>query len=461
MQASHTPAAVSATFDDPNLVSCAGLVPLLRLAGEVGLKRLADERVRLGVPVGANAGAKVCSIVAGMAAGADSIDDLDVIRHGALPELFDGIRAPSTLGSFLRGFTHGHGAQLAAVAREVLIGLAERTPLLPQADQLAFMDIDSKIFEVHGQGKQGAAYGYTQQWGLNVLAVTLSSVVSAPVIVASRLRGGNAETRRGAVSLLRQALGTARAAGASGPIVVRGDSGYYVGTLIKTITDAGASFSITAPLRKPIRAAIHAINDAAFKPVRYAHPVYDETNHSWITHAEIAETSYTAFTNPTEHPGQRVTARLLVRRHPITTRNEQGELFTAWRYHAVFTNSRFDLPTALAQHDARAGAIEPTFADLADSALAHLPSGRFAANDAWLTLAAITHNLTRAAGCLASTRHARARTGTLRRHLIHIPARITRSARKITLHLPRDWPWADSWTGLFTATHRAPPTLAA
>lgn len=456
MQALHTSAAVSATFDDPNLVSCAGLVPVLRLASSVGLAGLVAERVRLGKPVGANAAAKVGSIVAGMVAGADSIDDLDVIRHGALPELFGGIRAPSTLGSFLRGFTHGHVSQLSTVSREVLVRLAARTPLLPEADRLAFLDIDSKICAVHGRAKQGAAYGYTRQWGLNVLAVTLSSVSSAPVIVASRLRGGNADTRRGAASLLRQALGTARAAGARGQILVRGDSGYYVAALIKTITDAGARFSITAPQRKPIRKAIDAIGETAWKPVRYAHPVYDETTNTWITDAEIAETTYTAFTNPTLHPGQRRTARLLVRRTPITTRDEQGELFTAWRYHAVFTNSRADLPTALAQHDARAGTVEHTFADLADSALAHLPSGRFAANAAWLTLAALAYNLTRAAGCLASARHARARTGTLRRHLIQLPARLARSARRLTLHLPADWPWADSWTRLFTTTHDPP-----
>lgn len=457
MQALHTRAAVSATFDDRNLVSCAGLVPLLRLAEQVGLADLVGERVRLGTSVGANAGAKVGSIVAGMAAGADSIDDLDVIRHGALPQLFGGIRAPSTLGSFLRGFTHGHVAQLAAVAGEVLVRLAERSPLLDGVDQLAFLDIDSRICPVYGRAKQGAGYGYTKVWGLNVLAVTLSSVLSGPVIVASRLRGGNADTRRGAVTLLRQALGTARAAGARGQILVRGDSGYYVHGLIKAVTAAGGYFSITAPQRRPVRAAIAAIDERAWRPVRYAHPVYDETSDSWITTAQIAETGHTAFTNPTYHPDGPVPARLLVRRHRITGRDEQGELFTTWRYHAVFTNSRFDLPTALAQHDARAGTIEQVFADLADSALAHLPSGHFAANNAWLTLAGLAHNLTRAAGCLASTHHARARTGTIRRQLVLIPARVARSARKITLHLPRDWPWQPAWQTLFTTTHAPPP----
>lgn len=322
MQALHTRAAVSARFDDPNLVSCAGLVPLLRLAEDVGLARLADERVRLGTPVGANAGAKVASIVAGMAAGADSIDDLDLLRHGALPELFGGIRAPSTLGSFLRGFTVGHVAQLASVARQVLVRLAERGPLLSGVDQLAFLDIDSKICPVYGRAKQGAGYGYTKQWGLNVLAVTLSSPISAPVIVATRLRGGNADTRRGATSLLRQALATARAAGATGQVLVRGDSGYYSARLIKTIVDAGARFSITAQQNVAVRAAIDAIEQQAWRPVRYPRPVYDETSRGWISTAEVAETGYTAFTNAALDPSLRRTARLLVRRTPITTRDE-------------------------------------------------------------------------------------------------------------------------------------------
>lgn len=456
MQASHTAAGVSVRFDDPNLVSCAGLVPLLRLASDVGLHELADEQVTLDTPVGANAGAKVTSIVAGMAAGADSIDDLDLLRHGGLPELFDGIRAPSTLGSFLRGFTPTDATMLEEVAQQTLITLAQRTDLLAGIDQLAFVDIDSKICQVYGPAKQGAAYGYTGVLGLNVQAVSLSSPLAAPTVLATRLRGGNADTRRDATSLLLEALATARAAGASGVVLVRGDSGFYVGDLIRAVIDAGARFSVTAPQRRPIRDAIAGITETAWRPVSYARPIYDEHTDSWIRHAEIAETTYTAFTNPTYHPEGPVTARLLVRRTPVTSRDGQGELFTTWRYHAVFTNSRFDLPTAWAQHDARSGAIEQVFADLSDSALAHLPSGRLAANTAWLTLAGLAHNLTRTAGTLASIRHARARTGTLRRQLIHIPARLAHSARRLTLHLPRDWPWQPAFTGLFTATH-APP----
>jgi hypothetical protein len=137
---------------------------------------------------------------------------------------------------------------------------------------------------------------------------------------------------------------------------------------------------------------------------------------------------------------------------------DQGELFTAWRYHAFITDSTLQLIAAEKQHRQHA-IIEQVNADLKDSALAHMPSGSFAANAAWLALAAIAYNLTRAAGCLASLFHARARTGTLRRHLITLPARIARRSRRIILRLPLDWPHRDAFTGLFTATH-APPHKA-
>ncbi|MFI9082111.1 IS1380 family transposase, partial [Streptomyces sioyaensis] len=141
MQVSHTPAAVSAVFDDPNLIAYAGLVPVLRLAERCGLSRLVAEKVKLTGArngAGAAADAKVTSIVAGMAAGADSIEDLGGLRHGAMPTAFAGIRAPSTLGTFLRAFTHGHGLQLHAVHRTFLGELAAHTPLLPGSGEKAF-----------------------------------------------------------------------------------------------------------------------------------------------------------------------------------------------------------------------------------------------------------------------------------------------------------------------------------
>jgi hypothetical protein len=163
---------VSARFDEPNLVSCAGLVPVLRLAERAGLPAVAQQRVRLLVSAGsgaANPGVKITSMVAGMVAGADSIDDLGVVRHGALPGIFGGIRGPSTLGTFLRGFTWGNVRQLDAVAGETLTGLSRNAPLLPGADQYAFLDVDSTISRVYGYAKQGADYGYTRVRGLHPL----------------------------------------------------------------------------------------------------------------------------------------------------------------------------------------------------------------------------------------------------------------------------------------------------
>ena len=130
----------TATFDDPNLVSCAGLAPVL--AERAGLQRLVGERVGLSEPAGVNAHLKVPGLVAGMVAGADSIDDMALLRHGAMRRLFEGVRAPSTLGSFLRTFTFGHVRQLDAVASRLLISLAAQAPLLPGADVLAYVDID-------------------------------------------------------------------------------------------------------------------------------------------------------------------------------------------------------------------------------------------------------------------------------------------------------------------------------
>jgi hypothetical protein len=459
MQASHTRAAVSARFDDQSVVSHAGLVPLLRLTENVGFADLAADRIRIPGPAGANPSAKLLSMVAGMAAGADSIDDLDVLRTGAMNRLFHGIRAPSTLGTFLRGFDIGHAGALETFAAQMLIRLARVTErLLPGAGEYAVLDLDSKIKQVYGRGKVGAHYGYTKELGYNFLAATLATPIAAPVIVATRLRGGDADTRRKATSFVRQALRTARAAGATGELLVRADSGYYVGSLVRAIVEGGAQFSITAPQRAPIRAAIEGIAEKDWTTIEYATPVIDEKTGTWVWAAEVAETGYTAFTNATDNPDEATAARLIVRRFQVQTRTEQGELFPAWRYHAIFTNTRLATIDAEKQHRLRAGTIEQVFADLNNSALAHLPSGQFHANQAWLTLAALTHNLLRTAGVLASRFHATARTGTIRRQLITVPARITRTARRLTLRLPEHWPWQPSWTSLFTATAQPPPT---
>jgi len=164
----HARRAVDAMFDDPNLVSCAGLVPVMRLAEQVDLAGLVAGRVRPDLSTGANPGGKAAAIVAGMAAGADSIDDLDVLRHGGMSGLFGSVYAPSTLGSLLRFFSWGHALQLEAAARDLLTALARRVPLLPGAERLAYVDVDSLLRRVYGPAKQGAAFGHAKVGGYNV-----------------------------------------------------------------------------------------------------------------------------------------------------------------------------------------------------------------------------------------------------------------------------------------------------
>jgi hypothetical protein len=459
----HELAKIHATFDDPHLVSQAGLVPVMAMAQRAGLGSLAAEHVRIARPCGVNAPVKIACL----AAGADSIDDMDLLRHGAMGVLFGGIRAPSTLGSFLRSFTWGNVLQLQKVHRQFLAELARRTPLLPGAGILAFIDIDSQQKRVYGHAKQGAAFGHTKiagkgllVRGLNVLAGTICTPLAAPVIAGTRLRGGNAHSARGAASLITEAVSTARAAGCTGTLVVRMDSAFYGSPAVGAARSAGACFSVTVRIDPKVRAAIAGIPDDGWMPIRYPRAIWDDQLGRWVSDAQIAEAQYTAFTSK---KGQAITARLIVRRVKDLNRNAargQGELFTAWRYHAVFTDSPFTLVQAEEQHRGHAQA-EQVFADWTDGPLAHLPSGCFPANAAWLALAAISCNLLRAAGALASLTYAKARGATIRRDLICVAARTARHGRgHLTVHLPEGWHREHEWMNLFTAAC-GPPAAAA
>jgi hypothetical protein len=389
---------------------------------------------------------------------------MDLLRHGAIPLAFTGIRAPSTLGSFLRGFGHGNVRQLGAVHRRLLAALAARTPLLPGAAEVAFLDIDSVQRRVFGYRKQGAAFGFTKVAskpvmvrGLNALVTTISTPIAAPVVAAASLRAGNTASCHGAGYEIAEAASAARAAGASGLILARADSAFYTGKFVASCRRAGIFFSVTTGSDPKIRAAIAAIDEHAWTPIAYPNAIYDDELGEWISDAEIAETPYTAFASKKAH---RTHGRLIVRRvrRNQPTDDGQGELFPAWRYHAVFTDSPFTLHQAESQHRGHA-IIEQHFADLIDGPLAHLPSGVFNANAAWLQLAATAHLLTRAIGTLASPRHAVARAATIRTELIDLAARIARHGRgHITWHLPAHWPWEIAWHNMFQATH-APRAL--
>lgn len=449
MKLPHSWCKATAVFDDERLVSCAGLAPVMTLAEQTRLSELISERVVLRSTAvrsaGVNPAGKLTSIIAGMAAGADSIDDLQVVRSGGMGQVFTGVYAPATLGQFLREFTHGHTRQLASVARAHLVNLAQRTDLLPGIGEQAYVDIDSLLRPVFGHAKQGASFGHTKiagkqvlRRGLSPLATTISTRTGAPVVAGIRLRAGKAGSGRGADSMVTEAINTARAAGATGKILVRGDSAYGTGPVAAACLKAGAQFSLVLTKNRAVTRAIAAIGEHEWVPVHYPGAVVDPDTGELISDAQVAETRFTAFAS-TKHP---VTARLVVRR--VRDRAKTEELFPVWRHHPFLTNS--DEPTAAADITHRRHAIiETVFADLIDGPLAHLPSGRFPANSAWAICAAITHNLLRAAGTLAGPHLAVARGATLRRQVVNVPARIARPQRRAMLHLPAHWPWAEQW----------------
>ena len=456
MQSSHAASAVGIAFDDPNLIADGGLVPVLALAEQVGLPELVSEHVAITGAVnsaGANPAAKVMSLVAGMVAGADSIEDIDRLRHAGNDVVFDQIRAPSTLGTFLRAFTHGHVQQLNAVLRRALIALAGRVPLLPGAQEVVFVDLDSTHRQVYGYAKQGAQVGRLKgKKTLHPLIATASTPIARPVVVAVRMRRGKSADVRGAPRFLAEALATVRAIAPTATIVVRADSKFYTADVVATAARYGAAVSLTTGSNPSVNAAIAQIPDTAWLPIHYPNAFVDEDTGQLVSDAEVAEIPYVAFTSRPKK--RRVHARLIVRRvKRLNPTPGQDGLFDVWRHHAVFVTSDFEMVQAESQHRAHA-IIEQVIADAAASALAHLPSGSFPANAAWALLWAIAHNLTRATGALAGGFHTRATTATIRAHLINVPARLARRARRLTLHLPQRWPWEPAWANLHTAVHR-------
>jgi hypothetical protein len=455
VQLSHTRPVSSAVFDEPNLVAAAGLVPVMTLADRVGLRKLADQQLSVPTDKGANAGLKICSLVAGMVAGADSIEDLALLRHGGLGKVLPGGYAPSTLGSFLRAFAFGHVRQVDAVATRFLARLAEQTALLGVSTdtETVLVDVDDTIVEVHGHQKQGAAFGYSGVRGLNAALATVSTENIAPVIAAQRLRKGSAGSPRGAARLVTDALALVRRTHLAGrPVLLRADSAFYSHSLVAAAAKAGADVSVTVRLDPAVKRAITTIADNAWTPIQYPDAIFDEATGRWISRAEVAEIGFTAFTS--KRKADQIGGRLVVRRIPdLNTQAGTGqqELFSTWRFHAFFTTAQpSDRDTVTADQTHRRHAIiENVHADLKASALAHLPSGKFNANAAWLVCAVMAFNLTRAAATLTGTSTLlKATTATIRRKLITVPARIATSARRLHLHLPTGWPWETAWLAL-------------
>ena len=454
MKACHS---IVPVFDDPNLVSAAGLVPVLELAGRAGLDGLLAEHLSVPSP---NAVDKSRSVIAGMLAGADSIDDLDLLRAGGMARVVAGVRAPSTLGTFLRTFTHGHVQQIDKITGRVLAGLTRQVSGLLAGGRaengMVFVDVDDTIRAVHGYAKQAAGFGYSRVRGLNVQLATVSTPTAAPVIARARLRRGNVISHAGAPRLIAQAITTARGAGAGGQVMVRADSAYYLRDVLAAALRHQAWFSVTARMNPAVVKAIASISEDAWTPIHYPNAVFDAQVGAWVSDAQVAEVPFTAFTSLPKH--KQVHCRLVVRRvrrlQPRTSDGSvQGELFADWRHHAFVTNSALSTVEADQRHRDHA-IIEQVIAELKDGPLAHLPSGNYAANAAWVSFAALAFNLARASNVAAGM--LTARWATLRRRIITVPARLATTGRRLVMHLPARWPWAPAWAALWDAATGPP-----
>ena len=436
MRASHDLSRVSTTFDESNLVPNAGLLPAAVLAQRIDLAGLVDSRLRL-AKHGASSGTKALTVIGSMLAGGDSIDDVAVLRSGATGSLFDATRAPSTIGSWLRAHKWSNVRQLDAISRELLARLwaAGAGP----ADLAAplTIDIDSTIVEVQGRHKQGAAFGYTKVRGYHP---QLATCAQTGQVLMSRLRGGSAGAARGASSFLTETVSRVRGAGATGQLTVRADSAFYSKAVLSTAAKFDVRFSITARQDKRIRAAIDAIAEAAWQPIPYWLSTPE------VSGADIAETAFTVFGSDKRHARQ---VRLVVRRVRPTP-GSQLALFTAWDYHAFVTDRALPLAEVEADHR-RHAVVEQTIAELKSAGLAHMPSGNFMANAAWLALTVMAHNLGRAVGQLAGPDLKTATAATLRRKVFTMPGRLVHSGRQRRLRLPQSWPWKDA---ISTALHR-------
>ena len=415
------------SFTEKNLVPNAGLLPAAALAQRIGLGDLVDQRLGLDQH-GANSGAKALTVIGSMLAQGDSIDDTAVLRAGAAGELFDDTRAPSTVGSWLRAHKWSNVRQLDAVSRGLLARLWSAGAGPGDLAGPLTIDLDSSIVEVYGRAKQGAAFGYTRVRGYHPQFATCAET---GMVLFSRLRGGSAGAARGAKSFLTETVSRVRDAGATGQLTIRADSAFYSRAGLGTAVKLGVDFSVTARQDKKIRAAIEAIDEEAWTPIPYWLSTPE------VSGADVAETSYTAFagTEPIE-------VRLVVRRVRPTP-GSQLALFTTWDYHAFVTNRLGDLVQVEADHR-RHAVVEQRIAELKSAGLAHLPSGKFMANAAWLALAVMAHNLGRAVGRLAGGDLERATSGTLQRAIFTAPGRMVSSGRRRHLRLPASWPWAQA-----------------
>ena len=429
MRSSHGPSALSATFDDTHAVAHAGLALVGVLSERLGLESVIDERVDLSGRAGYfRPGRKVSTLVHSMVAGADCIDDADMLRSGSTGAVLPHrVMAPSTLGTFLRSFTFGHLRQLDAASEELLA--RAWTLGAGPGDAPLTVDLDSTICPVHGYDKQGATFGYTKTRGLHPLLATRADTGE---VLHLRMRKGSANTGRGAQRFVRELVGRLRRSGATGPLTLRADSGFWSKHVVAACRDHDVRYSITVNQNTWVRQAIAAITEEDWTDIDYTVGGV----------AQVAECPY--------GDGH----RLVVRRTRFFS--VQGELFFDWRHHAFITD-RTGTPVDLdADHRAHA-TVELAIRDLKEGAgLCHCPSGNFSANGAWALCAVLAHNLLRWMAVLGADHDGLLVAKTVRRQLLDVPGRLTSSARRLTLHLPARWPWAHSWLACFERIRSLP-----
>lgn len=428
MKACQSLDALRVTFDDDNAVANAGLVLTATTAQRLGLLRAAREMIRLDGPGAANAGTKAMTVIEAMVAGADCIDDIDVLRAGSTAAVLGHrVAAPSTVGTFLRGFTFGHVRQLDRFAEHALT--AAWAVGAGPGDAPLVIDIDSTICEVHGYQKQGASFGYTKKRGLHPLVAVRADTGE---ILHIRFRKGSANTGRGAQRFVRETLARVRRAGATGQITLRADSGFWSKKVIAACRDHDVRYSITVRRHKAIVAAIDTIPETAWVDIDY----------TASGDAQVAETTY--------GDGH----RLVIRRTRIN--GAQPALFDTWRHHAFITDTAGTAVEVDEHHRAHA-VVELAIRDLKEGAgLNHCPSGVFQANAAWAVFATMAHNLMRWSIDLGTGTQSPRVAKTMRRRLFTVAGRITRSGRTRTLHLPTRWPWADQFTGILEQLRALP-----
>ena len=417
------PDRIHVAFDDPRLVANAGLLLPVTPAGRLGLGELADSHLDLGdAPGRANVGDKIMTLVASALAGGDCIDDADALRAGGTGRVLGcTLKAPSTLGTFLRSFRWGHVRQLDRVSRE-LLAHAWAAGAGP-GDEPLTIDLDSTVCETYGLSKEGAQrHNYTGQRGYHPL---LAVAAGTGDVLMARLRKGRANTARGAAHFLRETVSRVRYAGATGALTVRADSGFYTSDFITVCRNNDGRFSISVRQHRGLRDLIEAIPEEDWTSIPY-----------WMEGAaDVAETSYVPF----EIKPDAAQVRLIVRRVRPTP-GSQLALFINYSCHAFITDREGNTLRLEADHRRHAES-ENAIRDLKYGVgLNHLPSRRFAANAAWMAIQVLAHNLARWT-CRIGLGEQVATTKTLRRRFFSLAGRITRSARRLTLHLPQCWPW--------------------